>query len=143
MTREETDRLFDLLALYRPGDRHLTDKQHRALWAFTLEPYSPEDVREAVRDYFQENKFWPDVTDISSRCPKPEKPGKTAETSDRADLDRREWERYRPTRERWERLVQQRREAGLPGTIREAAAAGLSELDWTAELEKAGLAWNS
>ena len=140
MTLDETNKLFDLLALYRPGDKHLANKQLRALWQLTLAPYSPADVREAVADFFRESKFWPDVTDIAVRCPKLEKP---EERKTNRDFDQRAWELYRPTRERWERLVKQRREAGLPGTIRDAAAAGLSELEWTAELEKAGLARNS
>jgi len=138
MTREDTSRLFDLLALYRPGDRHLEDKQLRALWQLTLEPYPPEDVKQAVAAYFRESKFWPDVTDIAIRCPKPEQQSvKTGDT----DIDSHDWELYKPLVERWDRLVNRRREAGLPGTIREAISAGLSDREWTAELEKVGLAW--
>ena len=71
MTREDTDRLFELLSIYRPNDPHAQDKTLRSAWALVLEPYAPEDVRVAVAEYFRESKYWPDVTDIASRCPQP------------------------------------------------------------------------
>ena len=71
MTREDTDRLFELLAIYRPGDPRAEDKLLRSAWALVLEPYAPEDVRAAVAEYFRACKYWPDVTDIASRCPQP------------------------------------------------------------------------
>ena len=72
MTREDTDRLFELLSIYRPNDPHAQDKTLRSAWALVLEPYFVEDVRVAVAEYFRESKFWPDVTDIAVRCPKQE-----------------------------------------------------------------------
>ena len=48
LTREDTDKLFRLLAFYRPNDPHLKDNALRAVWALTLAPYSVDDVREAV-----------------------------------------------------------------------------------------------
>lgn len=71
MTREDTDRLFALLAIYRPNDPHAEDNTLRSAWALVLEPYAPDDVRAAVAAYFRESKYWPDVTDIASRCPQP------------------------------------------------------------------------
>ena len=72
MTREDTERLFELLAIYRPNDPHLKDRALRAVWTLTLRPYAVDDVREAVASYFREQKYWPDPTDIAKRCPKPE-----------------------------------------------------------------------
>lgn len=74
MTKEDTARLFDLLSIYRPNDPHAQDKTLRSAWALVLEPYAPEDVRVAVAEYFRESKYWPDVTDIASRCPQPTAP---------------------------------------------------------------------
>lgn len=74
MTREDVGRLFELLAIYRPGDRHLQDSTLRSAWALVLAPYSPESVREAVGAYFRESKFWPDVTDLAQRCPAIQRP---------------------------------------------------------------------
>lgn len=70
MTGQDIDKLFELLAIFRPGDKHLGDKQLRSAWLFVLKPYAPEDVREAVAQYFRESSYWPDVTDIAKRCPK-------------------------------------------------------------------------
>ena len=53
LTREDTDKLFRLLAFYRPNDPHLKDNALRAVWALTLAPYSVDDVREAVVSYFR------------------------------------------------------------------------------------------
>lgn len=71
MTREDVDRLFELLAIYRPGDRHLEEKRLRAAWLLVLEPYDPADVKLAVGAYFRASKYWPDPSDIAMRCPKP------------------------------------------------------------------------
>ena len=46
LTREDTDKLFELFAFYRPKDPRLRDNALRAVWALTLAPYSVDDVRE-------------------------------------------------------------------------------------------------
>lgn len=73
MTREDTDKLFDLFAFYRPKDPRLRDRAQRDGWAKALEPYALDDVREAAVDYFRTQKYWPDPTDITARCPQPTK----------------------------------------------------------------------
>lgn len=70
MTKEDIDNLFELLAIYRPKDRHLSDKTLKSAWLLVLEPFKPADVKQAVAAYFRGNKYWPDVSDISTRCPK-------------------------------------------------------------------------
>ena len=70
MTKQDMDGLWKLLGIYRAGDKHLGDGTLKAAWFLVLEPYDPADVKQAVADYFRECKYWPDVTDISSRCPK-------------------------------------------------------------------------
>jgi len=133
MTREDTDRLFDLLALYRPGDKHLENKPLRAAWHLVLEPYQVADVRQAVAAFFRKFKFWPDVTEISSRCPDPPEAAKKDNSCGEDS-----WQ-YRVTIEHWRELKRLRREAGLPATIREALSAGMAEKEWLDQLEKAGL----
>lgn len=71
MTKKDVERLFELLAIYRPGDRHLEDKTLKAAWLLVLEPYAPADVKAAVGAYFRESKYWPDPSDIAMRCPRP------------------------------------------------------------------------
>lgn len=77
LTKENVKNLWELLRVFRPNDPHLEDKTLRTAWALVLEPCSVDDVRSAVAEYFRSYKYWPDVTDIASRCPKPEKPAPT------------------------------------------------------------------
>lgn len=83
MEKDDVKNLWELLRIFRPGDPHLDDKRLRAAWALVLEPYAVDDVRSAVAEYFREQKYWPDVTDIASRCPgpKPEKKQEPALTN--------------------------------------------------------------
>ena len=48
MTGQDIDRLFELLAIFRPGDKHLEDQNLKNAWLFVLKPYCPEDVRKAL-----------------------------------------------------------------------------------------------
>lgn len=80
MTMDDVNDLFCLLEIYRPGDKHIGDRKLRSAWLLVLEPFSRDEVRTAVADYFRECKFWPDVSDIAMRCPRtargsPEQPG--------------------------------------------------------------------
>ena len=135
MTREDTEKLFELLAFYRPKDPRLRDNALRAVWALTLAPYSVDDVREAVVSYFRTQKYWPDPTDISSRCPQPaqtphQPPPPTGGYKDPV---------IEKLRVRWQELCCQRRAAGLPATWEEAKKAGLTTAAWMENLEERGL----
>ncbi len=136
LTREDTDKLFRLLAFYRPNDPHLKDNALRAVWALTLAPYSVDDVREAVVSYFRTQKYWPDPTDISSRCPQPETPKtKSLPTPTARYID----PAVESLRERWQELCRQCRAAGVPDTLGEAQKAGLTWAAWMEILDERGL----
>lgn len=136
MTREDTDNLFKLLAIFRPNDPRSEDTTLKSAWALVLEPYAVEDVRAAVAAYFREKKFWPDVTDISSRCPQPETPKtQSLPTPTARYID----PAVESLRERWQELRRQRRAAGVPGTWEEAQKAGLTAATWYKLLEKNNL----
>lgn len=137
LTREDTDKLFRLLAFYRPNDPHLKDNALRAVWALTLAPYSVDDVREAVVSYFRTQKYWPDPTDISSRCPQPETPKtQSLPTPTARYID----PAVESLRERWQDLRCQRRAAGVPDTWEETKKAGLPAAAWMDILDERGLA---
>ena len=70
MNKKEIEQLFQLLAIYRPGDKRLEDKTLKAAWLLVLEPFSPAEVKTAVGAYFRESKYFPDVSDIALLCPK-------------------------------------------------------------------------
>ena len=114
LTREDTDKLFELFAFYRPKDPRLRDNALRAVWALTLAPYSVDDVREAVVSYFRTQKYWPDPTDISSRCQQPETPKtQSLPTPTARYID----PAVESLRERWQELRRQRRAAGGAGHL--------------------------
>ena len=71
MTKDDTRDLWKLLELFRPGDSRLKNQSLIAAWALVLEPYSRDEVREAVAAHFRESPYWPDVTDITKRCTAP------------------------------------------------------------------------
>lgn len=140
MTGQDVDRLFELLAIFRPGDKHLGDKKLRSAWLFVLKPYAVDDVRNAVADYFRESSYWPDVTDIAKRCPKIIKRS-GPELS--AGMDQH-WEKQAAWLARFEDLKRRRREAGLPETWCAAMEPG----GWTLEeydkaVEEAGLGFDT
>lgn len=135
MTRDDVDRLWGLLAIFRGNDPHLGDKKLKAAWHLVLEPYDPADVKAAVAAYFREKRYWPDVTDIAALCQKPVK----SQDAVKAPFDRAAWALYAPQIREWDNLVERRKRAGLPGTILEAARAGISREDWMDMLKEAGL----
>ena len=132
MTREDTDRLFELIAVFRPADPKLKNRTLRAAWALVLEPYEVNDVRAAVADYFRTNKYFPDVTDISSRCRQPEKPVRTWTPGGK---ERKDMDKTFAWAEEWHRELKRK---GLP-TLRDAIAQGKTPGEWALELERAGV----
>lgn len=132
MTKEDIDRLFELLEIYRPKDKHLEDKRLRSAWLLVLEPYKPEDVRQAVADYFRAKKFWPDVTDLAALCPPlPVRVFPRALQPNDCDSETM----YR----QWKAHCDVVRQAGFPATVKEAIKAGLTLREWEDMLENAGL----
>lgn len=132
MTKQDMDGLWKLLGIYRPKDPRLEDKTLKAAWLLVLEPYDPADVKSAVAAYFRGSKYWPDPSDITTRCPPPpeqdavlERPASTG----RADTKVREW---------WEDFRTRLLAAGLP-TASEAKAQGITAAEWCAMLDTAGL----
>ena len=131
MTREDTDRLFELIAVFRPADPKLKNRTLRAAWALVLEPYEVNDVRAAVADYFRTNKYFPDVTDISSRCRQPEKPVRTWTPGGK---ERKDMYKTIAWAEEWHRELKRK---GLQ-SLHEAIAAGKTVSEWACELRAAG-----
>ena len=137
MTREDTDRLFELLRIFRPNDPKADDKKLRAAWALVLAPYRVEDVRVAVAQWFRESGYWPDVSDIARRCPAPEQDRETPperEAPRLSEAARKGLEEVRA----WHRGFRARlKRAGLPN-VGEAAAQGMTPGEWERTLDRAG-----
>ena len=122
MTGQDIDRLFELLAIFRPGDKHLADRNLKNAWLLVLKPYKTEDVRNAVAEYFRKNKYWPDVTDIANLCPEIDKADRNG-LSEKTD---RHWKKQLEMLRRYDDLKRKRRDVGLPETRWEAKKAGMS-----------------
>lgn len=135
MTGQDIDRLFELLGIFRPGDKHLEDQNLKNAWLLVLKPYKTEDVRNAVAEYFRQNKYWPDVTDISRLCP----PIKTESRNELSKKTDHNWEKQLETLRRYKDLKRRRREAGLPETGWEAKEAGMSVEEYDQFTAAAGL----
>lgn len=136
MTGQDIDKLFELLAIFRPKDKHLEDQALRNAWLLVLKPYDPKDVREAVAQYFRESSYWPDVTDIAKRCPKivinPR--DNIPPATDQTLKKHLEWAKH------YDDVRRRRREAGFPETWWDAKEEG----GWTMKeyqdaMDKAGL----
>lgn len=135
MTGQDIDRLFELLAIFRPEDKHLTDQSLKNAWLFVLKPYCPEDVREAVAEYFRQNKYWPDVTDIAKLCPPIEAESRSG-FSERTDHS---WQKQLEMLRKYNDLKRRRQEAGLPETPWEAKESGMSFEEFDQLVESVGL----
>ena len=135
MTGQDIDRLFELLAILRPGDKHLTDQRLKNAWLFVLKPYCPEDIREAVAEYFRQNKYWPDVTDIAKLCP----PIEVESQSGFSEETVHSWKKQLEMLGKYDDLKRGRREVGLPETQWEAKEAGVSFEEYDRLVESVGL----
>ena len=137
LTREDTDRLFELFRLFRPGDPKVDNKRLHAAWALVLEPYEVDDVRRAVADYFRGNSFFPDVTDIATRCQRQPAP-LTAEWDTPASMQATQEQRQKELEAWQQEWHQELRERGLP-SMREALGQGMSIAQWNAMLKESGV----
>lgn len=135
MTGQDIDRLFELLAIFRPGDKHLADRNLKNAWLLVLKPYKTEDVRNAVAEYFRKNKYWPDVTDIAKLCPEIDKADRNG-LSEKTD---RHWKKQLEMFRRYDDLKRRRREIGLPETHWEAKDGGMSFEEYDQLVESVGL----
>lgn len=135
MTGQDIDRLFELLAIFRPGDKHLADRNLKNAWLLVLKPYKTEDVRNAVAEYFRKNKYWPDVTDIANLCPEIDKADRNG-LSEKTD---RHWKKQLEMLRRYDDLKRKRRDAGLPESRWEAKETGMSFGEYDQLVEGAGL----
>ncbi len=135
MTGQDIDRLFELLAIFRPRDKHLEDQNLKNAWLFVLKPYKAEDVRNAVAEYFRKNKYWPDVTDIAKLCP----PIEAENQNGFPEKINHSWQRQLEMLRRYKDLKRRRREAGLPETLWEAKERGMSVEEYNQIMEEVGL----
>lgn len=138
LKREDIDELFEILAAYRKNDPKLCDKSIKAAWLLSLKPYGKGDVKEAIGVWFRKSKCWPEPAEIAVLCPPLPEENRLEKTP---QFLRRELDETRKLWARWDGLAALRREAGIPASLSEAEAAGLSDREWFDLLEEKGLTW--
>lgn len=137
MTREDIERLFDLLKIYFPNSKKTGDKKLQSAWLRLLEPYSPETVQKAITDTLRGNVNFPDPQKIAVLCETVEPAPK--ELASTVDHQRTYGDKVwmaphirKLAAEVTDEQADDIHDAGLM-TWREAESAGVSFAEWTRE----------
>lgn len=135
MTDQEMEGLWALLEIYYPGSPKLRDRKLRAAWKLVLEPYPPEDVKQALLTHLRGSRNFPFVQELAMTCPQPQGavPAPTHSHTDRSMERQARWSvRYH------QRLEEQLRARGLPSE-QEAKEQGENYVAWSRRVEAAGI----
>lgn len=65
MTREETDKLFDLLEQFYPNAKQVKSEKTKIAWSMALKDFTYNDVKNSAIDYAIEGQYFPNLTDIT------------------------------------------------------------------------------
>ncbi len=76
MDRNETQLLLMMLEQFYPNKKFRDPKALFSAWALALEPYDFETVKRAAADYAAQNKFFPDLADLTAALPRRKAPVK-------------------------------------------------------------------
>lgn len=68
MTKQDTENLFALLAIYFPNNPRVRDARLKSAWHLLLEPFSAADVKKAVVECLRESSFFPDPQTVAAKC---------------------------------------------------------------------------
>lgn len=142
LTTEEINKLFDLLKDLHGKDKP-RDKRTLAIWAAVLEPWSYSEVRSAAVARARENRYYPDPGELTGFLSAPETPsGATKPQPSRgADAKAKEAQDrlFARMRNERDRLIPLRQAVGIPATMEEARATGMTATEWWDGCERAGL----
>ena len=72
MDKGDMDRLWTLLSTVWSRAPQIGDQKLRQAWTLALEPFSYSQIRSAAAEYIRNNKFFPDICDITGLI-RPEK----------------------------------------------------------------------
>lgn len=80
MTKAEIDKLCLLLKQFYPKKNY--SDNFKLSWKMALEPYSYDQVKNAVLEHVRESQFFPDIYDLTKRLPSPKKDDKDSDRSE-------------------------------------------------------------
>lgn len=69
MTRQDSNKILDLMAILCPRNKKYIDKKFAAAWILALAPYDYEAVKKAVVHYSRQKNFFPDVAELIALMP--------------------------------------------------------------------------
>lgn len=133
MDVKDTEKLFNLFRSFFPNAKQLDSKPTQRAWVAALEPYNSDDVVAAAIAYFQKNKFFPDLADITA--------GLKQEKKEKQDAENISWMKPYIIKNFSRRSVEHAdryHAAGVP-TYPEATDKGISFGGWMEMCRKAGL----
>ena len=137
LNTKEMDALWEMLGILRPKDARLRNETLKLVWSRALEPYAWSDVHEAVLTHFRTQKYFPDVADITGRCPQPREP-EALEAMRYRQPTAGERQRTAEMVCRWRSYRAALEAAGLP-SLSQAQANGMRCADWDALTQGAGI----
>lgn len=133
MTRDDVDRLFELLSIYVAKDSRAHNNKLKSAWALVLEPYDPADVKKAVAQHFRKHNYWPDVTELAKLCPDPKPEEKPTTKYGKPDAE------FTAKVKKAQRIFEDREKAGLPWSCAAAVELGVGLGEYMAKVEALGL----
>lgn len=79
MTGEDFGKIWRMIIALWPNASPGKSENVRRVWEYGLRPYSSEDVTERVIRYARQNKFFPDLADVTGGLREQEDPEKQRE----------------------------------------------------------------
>ena len=74
MTVDEVKKVQRLLGAFFPTAKQMTNEDLWSAWKIALASYEYEEVRQRIVQYATENKFFPDLADLTGGLQEQEKP---------------------------------------------------------------------
>ena len=67
MSNGEFEKVWRLLCSLFPGAAAKKGQVDKSVWRHALEPYSMQKITDRIMVYARNNKFWPDLADITAK----------------------------------------------------------------------------
>lgn len=134
MTEDERRKIYTLLSKFYPNARQLKDRSTLTAWGLVLEQFPYDAVKSAVLAYAARNKYFPDLSDITSGLPDPEPVPAVSRTAPMGEVEKRHLAKSLAWQQEWHTHL---RSIGLP-TLREATQSGMTPGQWVRLLSEKG-----
>ena len=69
MLEEDFNQIWRLLRIYFPSAAAKKESNFKSAWFYAMQPYRKDDVTAAIVNYARNNKYFPDLADITADLP--------------------------------------------------------------------------